>query len=70
MRLIMSKTIIKINNVNYCITENGRFRRNWKKEFHKKYLRGKVCEKCGSDKNLTLHFEPPLSIEINNNKKI
>lgn len=66
----ITKHIIKINGLNYCLTEEGRFRENWKGEFHSHNKKKKfgICDMCKKEKELTLHYHPPLSKEINNNK--
>jgi len=58
--------IIKINNQTFCITKDGRFRKNWKSQIRKK-LTNKIgiCSKCHKKKHLTIHHDPPLREDIN-----
>ena len=57
--------IIKIDGLNFAITDEGRFRKNWKESIRsrdrKRMPRLGVCSRCNEYKELTVHHDPPLS---------
>lgn len=56
--------IIKINKQLYCITETGRFRKNWKNAFRAKKIGYGTCEACGEEAKLTADHHPPLREQL------
>ena len=70
----MSRTaeFVRIDGFIFAITKEGRFRRNWKntiraRDRHPFPKKGK-CERCGQEKMLTTHHEPPLYISVEGKK--
>lgn len=66
--------VIKINGYNFAVTEEGRFRFNWKNQIR---ARDRLnlpdfgqCSVCGKEKDLTVHHDPPLSKSITGEKHL